>query len=152
MLPVQTGDAVITLRASRRIGKSVHDTTDQMSQRMTAQRVTAEQDHVHAKHDRSNTDTKVPVFALNIVIKPKSTPGVVGQKAKEDQGKVKKVTVNVLNDQGKRVFAEITLARFAYGTGGRVSPKSLVVGTAIVVTGHSKAGRKGQNQQGRRKG
>jgi hypothetical protein len=62
----------------------------------------------------------------------------VRQDEDEEQGEIKKIAMNVLNYQRKRILTEISLTRFAHGTGRRISPECLIVSTAIVVARNTK--------------
>jgi 1,2-phenylacetyl-CoA epoxidase PaaB subunit len=74
-------------------------------------------------------------------VEPERIPHVPPQNDEKHQGQIKKIPVDVLQDQRKRSFAEICLPRLAHGAGRRIRPKSLVIRPAIVVARHSKAAR-----------
>ena len=65
--PVQAAHARITLGARGRLGNFIHETADQMPQRMTAESITREQEHVHNQNQRSDADAEcsAPVASVN---------------------------------------------------------------------------------------
>ena len=63
---------------------------------------------------------------------------------------IKKIAVNVLNDQREIFFAQIRFARFADGAVDRVGPERLVIRAAIIIAGETETGRNPQNQKCRR--
>ena len=71
---------------------------------------------------------------------------------RKSSAEVQEIAVHVLEDERKRLLAEVAVARLAHGAAGRIGPERLVVGAAIVVAGEAEAGRKGQDQQRRRDG
>ena len=60
--------------------------------------------------------------------------------------------MDVLKDERKRAFAQISASRLTDGAGGRIGPEGFVVRAAIVVTGKPKSARRPQDQQGCRHG
>ena len=108
-----------------------------MTQRVTAICVATEQDDVHCQHNRSNANAEM--LPARGVGKPHRFPHVVRENQNEEQRKVKEVAVDVLHDERKGIFAQISFARLADGASGRVSPKSLVISASVVVTGKPKA-------------
>ena len=59
--------------------------------------------------------------------------------------------MDVLEDERKRLLAEVLLARLADGAGRRIGPERLVVGAAIVVAGEAEAARRPEDQERGRK-
>lgn len=60
--------------------------------------------------------------------------------------------MNILDDEGKRVFAAIGFAGFRNGTGRRIGPEGPIISTAIIITGQPKDARRPQYQECRRPG
>ena len=80
---------------------------------------------------------------------PHRFPHVVRENENEQQREVKEIAMNVLHDEWKGIFAQISLSRLADSAGGWVGPKCFVVSAAVVVTGEPKTRRRPQNQKGR---
>src|SRR5688500_18836819 len=120
-----------------------------MSERMAAERVAAEEDDVDREQERSDTDTELPCAGGRIG-KPQCHPDVVSEDHDEQQRQIQEVPVDVLQDERKRVFAEVLVARFADGARRRIRPERLVIGAAVVIAGESEpAGRPEDQQRGR---
>src|SRR6516164_3420396 len=119
-----------------------------MTQRVTAERVAAQQDDVKCEHDRSNADTEVS--STGLIREPHRSPGVVSENENEQQREVKKVAVDILHDERKGIFAQISLPSLGNGASGWVCPECFVVSAPVVVTGEPKAPRSPQYQKGRR--
>src|SRR6266487_232158 len=82
---------------------------------------------------------------------PKRADRVVPQDDQENYGNVKKIAMQVLQDEGKAGLAAVTMrARFANGTCGWIEKECPVVGFAIVVTGCPKAERGPEDEDRRR--
>ena len=119
-----------------------------MTQRVTAKCVAAQQDDVQCEHDRSNADSEVPCTGL--IREPHRSPGIVSENKNEKQREVKKVAVDILHDERKGIFAQISLTSLGNGASGWVCPERFVVSAPVVVTGEPKPARSPQNQKGRR--
>ena len=91
------------------------------------------------------------MFCTRTVAEPHRFPCVVGEDEDEQQREIKEVAVNVLHDQGKRVFAGISFSRLADGARRRVGPKRFIIGATIIVTRQAKAGRCPEDQKRGRK-
>ena len=146
MFLIQTSYTIVTLGSLGRIGKLVQESTYQVPKRMASKRVSTKQEHVQAKHDCAHPDAKLVIGSLSIFLKPKSAPRVPAQEAKKQQCEIQEVAMDVLNDEGERVFAAIAFSRFTDSTGWRVGPESFVVSPAVVITRHAEASREGKNQ------
>src|SRR5687768_11468817 len=107
-----------------------------MPKRVAAERIAAEQDHVHYKNDRPDADAES-------VRKMKS---VVSEDDDEQKRKIEKVSMNVLDDQWEPALTAVIMSRLADRASGRVRPEGLVVGAAVVVTGESKTARRPQDE------
>src|SRR5215472_12878201 len=97
-----------------------------MTQRVTAQRIAAEQDYVDQQHQCSSADSETIRELRGLV-------DVVAEQDEKDQRQVQEVAVNVLDDEWKVPLAEIGFARFADRAVGRIRPKRFVVCAAIIV-------------------
>ena len=65
--------------------------------------------------------------------KPKSRDGVVPENAEKDDGYVKKITVQVLQDERKARFAAVTArVRLADGASRRIKKESAIVSFALL--------------------
>src|SRR5712692_2067090 len=104
-----------------------------MSQRVTTECVTTEQDDVDREHNRANAKTeRTP--AARYIDKPERFPNIIGQDQNEKQREIKKIAVNVLHDEREGTFAEISFARFAHRACRWISPERFVVSAAVVIT------------------
>ena len=90
-------------------------------------------------------------FAPELSAEPHRFPRVAGEDEDEQQREIKEVAVNVLHDQGKRVFARIAFSRLADGARRRVGPKRFIIGAPIIVARQAKAGRCPEDQKRGRK-
>ena len=120
----------------------VADAADQMPKRMAAERVAAEQNHVHEEHERADVDVEA------IGPAHESVPRVFGEQDNENHRKVHEVAMNILNNQREGSFAPVGLARLADGAVGRVSPESFVIRAAIVITGEAETAGRPEDQEG----
>src|SRR5437773_2363289 len=120
-----------------------------MPQRMTAQRVAAEQDDVHHENDGAETNTEI-LAAGGAVEEEHRVVRIFGEDDQKNERRVQEVAVNVLNHQRQEALAAIALARFTDGAVRGIGPEALVVRTPIVVARESEPGGEWQNQQGRR--
>src|SRR5688500_18402124 len=102
---------------------------------MTAKRITAQEKNICSQNYRAESDAET-------VFKPKCLPRVVREKNNKNQCQIKKITMNILQNQRKCALAAIIMTRFADGAAYRVSPKRLVIRAAIVITGKTKSGRR----------
>src|SRR5688572_14905855 len=122
-------------------------TSDQVAQRVTSQRVAAEQDDVEREHERTDADAEFGASGCRIN-EPQGSVDVVEENAEEDQRDVEEVAMDVLEHQRKRLLAAVRLARLTDAARGRVGPEGLAVRAAVVVTGEPEKRGKGQNDQG----
>ena len=147
---VQATDAVVSFRARRRLGFCIEKPADQMPQRMAAKSV----------HGRAKSAFKIstmvptpmpkcslPVASVNHIPSHASWARIKMNKRRH----IKKVAVDVLEDERKISFAQITFARLADGAVDRVGPKRLVICAAIIIAGETKSAGRPQDQKRRRK-
>src|SRR5271170_5637883 len=112
---------------------------------MTAEGVESEENRVQNQHQGADTEAEMPL--ARCVGKPQRFPRVMRQQQNEQCRQVKKVTVDILQDQRKITFAQELFARLAHRTVDRIGPKRLVVSPAIVVAGKTKPARRPQNKK-----
>ena len=79
-------------------------------------------------------------------VEPERIPHVASQNYKKHQGEIKKIAVDILQDQRKGSFAQVCLPRLANGARRRIGPKSLVISPSIVVARHAKSPGRPENQ------
>src|SRR5674476_290209 len=115
---------------------------------MTAESIQREENRVQRQHNRSHADAEM--FRAGQVGEPHSFPRIMRKQDDEQRRQIKKVAVDVLNDERERAFAEKSFARFANGAVDRVGPERLVIGATIIIAGETKSGRNPQNQKRRR--
>src|SRR5687768_15954664 len=118
-----------------------------VSQRMTPQRVAAEQKDVEGEHEGADADAELP-SASRRIDEPERLVHVVQEDAEKNQRDVEEIPVDVLKHEGERLLAPVGLPRLPDAARGRVRPKGLVVGAAVVVAGKSKEGGKREDAQG----
>src|SRR5262249_20789445 len=108
-------------------------------------RIGSEQDHVHDQNQRSNANTEMPV----VVGASKKHPldRVIRENDDKKECQIKKVSMDVLQDQREFALAAVTRTRFANGACRRVCPERLVVSTAVVVARQAKSTGCPQNKQ-----
>src|ERR1700686_480888 len=106
-----------------------------MTKGMASEGVGAQQHEVCQQPGSADADAKAAV-------EPERIPHVPRQNYEKHQGQIKKIPMAVLQNQRKRSFAEICLARLAHGAGRGIRPESLVVRPAIVVARPSEAARR----------
>ena len=122
-----------------------------MAKRVATESVTSEHDGVDGQNDRAEADAKRDLAGRR-VCEPHRLPRVVQQDDDEHQGKIEKVSMQVLKNQRKRALASIMLSRLAYSARRRIRPERLIVGPAVVVAGQSKPAGRPEDYQRRRPG
>src|SRR5512141_2542239 len=115
---------------------------------MTAERVSAEQNHVGCEEECAQRDAEMRV--ASIVGEPHRLPRVMPQEDQKNQREVEEVAMNVLNDQRKRSLSPVFLPRFSHRTRRGIGPERLVVRAAVVVAGETKPCGKWQDYESRR--
>ena len=139
MAPVEATYAIIGVISGWRDGKTVSKSSNKVPQRMASESVATQQNHVDQQDQRAHADSEV-------AIKPKRFPHVVGKQNEENQREIKKIAMDILQNERKGAFAEIGLARFPHGAGWRVGPKSFVICAAVIVAGQTETAGRPQNQ------
>jgi len=109
-----------------------------MSQGMTTERITAEQNDIDCENHRPNANAK-HTFSCPWIDKPKRFAHVIGEDQNENESEIEKIAVNVLNNQREGTFAQISLSRFTNGACRRIRPERLIVCAPVVVTGQTKS-------------
>src|SRR5438067_9789412 len=115
-----------------------------MTQRVTTERVTAEQNDVNREDNCADADSESTV-------EPERLPNVVAQGQNENEREIQKIAMHVLHDERERALAKIRFARLTNGTCRRVGPERFVIRASIIITGQPKTARRPQNQQRWRK-
>ncbi len=106
---------------------------------MTSEGVATQKDDIAPQHQAADSQAKLPATILNG--KPHALPGIVAEDKNKGGRHVKKVSVDILEYEWKLVFAAIAVARFTHRAIDGISPKSLVVGTPIVIAGEPETSR-----------
>lgn len=117
---------------------------------MAAEGIASEERGVYHKHQRTHADTK-SFSSGSRIVKPHSLPCVIGKDEYKDDRQVKKIPVNILQNEGKGVFTPVGLARFRDGTCRRIGPKGFVISAPVIITRDPHASRRPQDQKRRRK-
>src|SRR4051794_4463934 len=112
---------------------------------MTPKSVTTEENYVHSKDKCAECNSEVRNSVG--VGEPHRFPRVMREEDQEHQREVKKISVDVLNDQRERFLAAISFSRFANCARRRVRPEGLVVRAPIVIAGKSESGGERQDYQ-----
>jgi hypothetical protein len=60
--------------------------------------------------------------------------------------------MNILENQRERPFSPVGFARLSDCTGRRVSPKSFIIGSTVIITCETKSSRSPENQKSWRPG
>src|ERR1039457_5204021 len=147
MATVQAAHAGITLGARRLPGDFIHETANQMPQRMAAEGVTREQNHVHDQNQRPDADAEM---GRAVFREPHRLPRVISEDENKQHRDIYEITVDILDDERKRTFAEKRFTRLTDGAIDRIGPERLVIRAAIIVAGEPKTCRRPQNQEGGR--
>src|ERR1700730_1992129 len=111
---------------------------------MARQRIRREENDVDQQHQRAHTHSKFP-------FKIEREEDVFPQKEQEQQRKIQKIPVYVLQNERKFRLALVVPLSFAYRASRRVQEKRAIVGLAVVIAGSAKGQRSAENQQRRRK-
>src|SRR6185312_3388473 len=117
---------------------------------MAGEQIQREQNDIDEQHQRTDADAEVQL--LIGARKPEGAYCVIPKEAQEDDGAIKKIAMQVLQDEREFRFAAIiSMRRLAHGAARRIHEERPVISFAIVVAGDAEAQRKSQNQQRRRK-
>ena len=95
---------VVHLEPGGVLRKLVEHATNEMAERMAAERVAAEEHRVDSEDNRPDTDAKGRL--TRNVGEPHRLPDVVAQDEQEEDGEVKKIAMDVLQDERKRLLTE----------------------------------------------
>ena len=136
----------VTRHAESGAGETVELAADDVAQGVARKSVGGEEADVDEHDDRTEADAE---FAVEY----ECLYGVVPEKTDKEDGEIEKVTMDVLQDEGKTSFAAIIFAEsgLSYGAGGRVEKKGAVVGFAVVIAGGAKAERCAEDENRRGK-
>src|SRR5207248_11439112 len=118
--------AIIGVISGWRDGKTVSKSSNKVPQRMASESVATQQNHVDQQDQRAHADSEV-------AIKPKRFPHVVGKQNEENQREIKKIAMDILQNERKGAFAEIGLERLHNCAGWRDWLKSLVICAVVIV-------------------
>src|SRR5207249_5172958 len=112
-----------------------------MTQRVAGKSVERKQDDIDRQDERPDANAKM-------ADEEERANRVVPEKSDKEHSQIKKVAVDILQDEGESGFASIVVARrFTNSASRRIQEESAVVGFAIVITGCTKAERPGENQE-----
>src|ERR1700735_1862095 len=111
-----------------------------MPQGVASKGIASEKNYVYRENEGAHADVEA-------VLPPHRVPGIFRQEKDENHRDIHEVTMDILNNQRERSFAEILLARLAHGAVWRVHPPRFVVSAPIVVAGNSKAAGSPQDQK-----
>src|SRR5258707_3171974 len=123
--------------------KAIDVAADDVPERMTRQRIAGKQNYVHEQDQRANTNAKMSAAWRS---EPKRSDRVIPENEEKDDGDVKKITMQVLQDEGETGFAAIAMrARLAHRASRRIKKESAIVSLPVVVAGGAKTERCPQN-------
>jgi hypothetical protein len=122
--------------------KAIQLSARQMSQRMARQRVNRQQTDIHQQNQRAHAHAK-------LTVKKERLDNVFPQESQENDGQVKAIAMQVLQDERKPRLAAIRPLRFAYSATRRIKKKRPIVSFAVVIAGSAKAEGPAQDQNRR---
>jgi len=124
--------------------KTVELASGEVAKRMARKSVERKKNDVEGEDERADSDAKVSVEKERADrVKPEETD--------KENCEIKKIAMDILQDERKSCFAAIVAAcRFTYGAGWRIEEKGPVKGLAVVVTSGAKAEGAGKDQERRR--
>src|SRR6266545_170169 len=127
MAAVEAGGALPHAEGERTPRHLVHAAADQVTQRVTAEGVAAQE------HDVEEEDQAADVELEVMVGSPVEEPlvGVDGEDDQERERQVEEVAVDVLDDERQLLLAAVALLRLADRAGGGRGPVRLVVGASV---------------------
>jgi hypothetical protein len=106
MSAVETAHAPVKLKPDRRSRKQVFESAHEMAQRVTAEGVSAKEEHVNGQHERPHPETESDLVCMGI-LKPQCIPNIVRKEDQKEQGQVHEISVKILKDQREPVLAPI---------------------------------------------
>src|SRR5205085_3675864 len=128
---IEAANAVIGLLSHRREREAIEITAEEMPQRVTTERVTAEQHDIHDENDGAEPDAEV-LMARIAIEEPHRFVSVASEDDQENERRVEEVAVDVLDHQRQESLTSIALARLANAAIRRIRPEALVVRAPIV--------------------
>ena len=96
MFLVETGDAQVSFAPQRRTRKPVNNAPHNVAQRVTPQRIVAQEDHIGCQYEGANADSKRG-FARGGVKKPERLPNVIRQEQQKEKGNEHEIAVDILH-------------------------------------------------------
>lgn len=118
-----------------------------MAEGMATQRIHGQKNGIENHDDRADADTEM--LLAREVGEPHTLPSIMRQQDDENEGEVKEVAVDVLDNERERFFTEKFFTRFTDRAIDRIGPEGFVVSAAIIITSEAKAAGNPQNQKGR---
>ena len=97
---VEAAHAIVDLLLGGHVRQLMAIAADEMAQRMTTESIAAQEKYICGQNNRPEIDVKT-------VGKPKGFPGVVREKNNKNQCEIKKITVNILQNQREFSLAAI---------------------------------------------
>src|ERR1700757_434979 len=89
---IETGHARVSAIACLGSGKLIQKSAGQMTERVTAKRIAAEQNDVNCKHDGANTNSKS-------IWKPRRFPNVDGEHDQKKHREIEKISMHILHNE-----------------------------------------------------
>jgi hypothetical protein len=120
--------------------KAVKLSSYKMAKRVAGERIRGQKGYVEKQNQGSDAYSDSSV-------KEQSAERVAPKKDEENEPHVQKISMEVLQNKGKRILASIVgFTALADCASGRVKKKSAVVSLSVVVTGDPESQRPNQNQ------
>src|SRR5688572_8836616 len=113
---------------------------------MTSKCISSKQRSIQGQYQRPHSYSKC-LFSCQGIREPHRFPCIIGKNDNKENGQVQKVPVDVLHNQGKRVFTPVFFARLRNCTGWWISPKGFIICTSIVIAGKAHATGCPQNEK-----
>src|SRR5205807_4191522 len=102
-----------------------------MPQRMAGEQIQGQQNNIDQENERTHGHVKMALI-------PESLNCVFPEKNNEDDGKVEKIAMQILQDKRKLRFAAILPAcGLAHRAARWIGEKRAIVGLAVVIAGHA---------------
>lgn len=130
----------------RRTREAIQLAADEVPQRMAGKCVQSEQHDVDQQDQRAyaNTEVELSVSAGE----EEGANGVIPEDDKEDDCRIKKIAMDVLQNKRKSCLATIVAVRaFTDGASRGIEKEGAIVSLAVVIAGHAEAKRKNEDQQ-----
>ncbi len=127
--------------AKGRARKAVELAAGKMTQRVAGKSVERKKSDIDRQNERADADAEMTA-------EEERPNRVMPKEGDEKDRKIKKVTMDVLQNEGESSFASIVAARrFTNSTSGGIQEECAVVGFAIVVASSAKTQRACENQE-----